>query len=112
MATDLLQQLSEIEVPAMPDDFDHSVHQRLNARLLGAHVADVSLRALPFAFLHFMPALATGAKGLAFALTGRPAPSVTRGADEERDRGRSQPESPDTVRDDEHDSTSDSPQTD
>jgi hypothetical protein len=110
MATDLLQQLAEIEVPAMPDDFDRNVHQRLNARLLGAHVAEVSLRALPFAFLHFVPALATGAKGLAFALTGRPAPSALRG--ENQERGRSQPESPDTVRDDEHDSTSDSPQTD
>ncbi len=110
MATDLLQQLAEIEVPAMPQDFDRSVHQRLNARLLGAHVADVSLRALPFAILHFVPALAECAKSLVFALTGR---SATRAAStESNERGRSRPDSQGTVRDDEEHSADDGPETD
>ena len=53
MTDDLLQQLADVEVPVPPDDFDRQVHQRLNVRLLLAHLAELALCGLPMAFLYF-----------------------------------------------------------
>ena len=51
--TNLLEQMSEIRVPPLPEDFDRSVHQRLNKRLLLEHLADLLFRGLPTAVAHF-----------------------------------------------------------
>jgi hypothetical protein len=68
MASNLLEQLAEIEVPTLPAEFDRKVHRRLNHRLLLSHLADLAVRGLPFAFLHFLQALV----GLVtFSLTGQ-----------------------------------------
>lgn len=68
MANDLFEQLSRDDVPQIPGGLPRQVHERLNPRLLGFHLAEFAVLAVPFAFFHFLKAL-TGALG--FSLTGR-----------------------------------------
>ena len=68
MATDLLEQLSQSEVPPPPDEFDRQFHRRLNQSLLFRHFVELAFRAIPFAFGFFMRAV-IGL--LVFSLTGR-----------------------------------------
>ena len=59
MATDLFEQLADLEVPPPPPvEFDRDLHQRLNQSLTTQHVFDLGLRALPFAALELMRAIA------------------------------------------------------
>ncbi len=68
MPQNILEQLAELEVPSTPVDLQRGVHERLNVRLLSLHLADLALRALPYAFVCFSEALA----GLVvFSVTGR-----------------------------------------
>ncbi len=68
MAHDFLDQLAQLEVHAPPPDFDRQLHQRLNRSLLGQHLLDLLLGALPWAFVHF----ARGCIGaIVFTATGR-----------------------------------------
>ncbi len=54
MATDLLEQLSQSEVPPPPDEFDRQFHRRLNQSLLFGHFVELAVRAIPYAFGFFM----------------------------------------------------------
>lgn len=58
MATDFLEQLADGEVPPVPVDFDHGVHQRVNRLLLLGHLIGFGLLALPYAMLHFVRGVA------------------------------------------------------
>jgi len=68
MATDFLDELARLDVPAPPAEFDNQLHQRVNQSLVVQHVADLVLGAVPWAALHFVGA-ALGA--FAFTMTGR-----------------------------------------
>ena len=68
MAGDLLDTLSEQPVPVPPEELARDVHHRLNPRLLILQLAEFALRAVPFAFYHFVRALAGAA---VFTATGR-----------------------------------------
>jgi len=68
MAIDLLEQLSQSEVPPPPDEFDRQFHQRLNQSLLFGHLVELAFRAIPFAFGFFLQAV-IGL--LVLSLTGR-----------------------------------------
>ena len=54
MAVDLLERLAEVEVPPPPQELDRNVHQRVNKLLLIAHLGDLALRGLLYAFMQFM----------------------------------------------------------
>lgn len=54
---DLLEQLGRREVPPVPSTLDEEVHQRVNQRLLLAHLTDFVLQAMPAAMLEFAKAL-------------------------------------------------------
>ena len=85
MENHLLEQLGEVEVPPLPKDFDRQVHSRLNSRLLVAHLADLALRGLPTAVMHFAWAWV----GLVrFSLTGRFETARRGGADSAAGRSR------------------------
>jgi len=65
---DPLEELALLEVPAPPAEFDRQLHRRVNQRLIAQHLADLVLRAMPWAMLHLGQALL----GLVrFSLTGR-----------------------------------------
>lgn len=65
---DPLEQLALLEVPEPPAEFDRQLHRRLNQRLIVQHLADLLLRAMPWAILE----MARAALGLfGFTLTGR-----------------------------------------
>ena len=49
MASDLLEQLAQLEVPPPPAELNQQVHQRVNRSLLVLHVLDLGLRAMPWA---------------------------------------------------------------
>jgi class 3 adenylate cyclase len=75
MSRDFLEQLSKLDVPAPPVEFDRQFHRRLNHALLVQQTLDLVVRAMPWAILHFARALA-GAIG--YTLTGRfPGPDAT-----------------------------------
>jgi hypothetical protein len=57
MASDLLEQLAQSDVPPMPGEFDRQLNDRLNGALVAVQVADFLLRALPWAMMHFGQAL-------------------------------------------------------
>lgn len=57
MNQDLWDQLATTEVPPVPADFNHDVHQRLNYALLLAHVAELAMRVAPYAIVHMAKAL-------------------------------------------------------
>lgn len=54
MNNDLLEQLSEFEVPPLPNDFHGQIHRRLNDHLVITHLADLLLRGLPLAMFEFV----------------------------------------------------------
>ncbi len=43
MATDIFEQLAERDVPPPPREFDHTLHQRLNRRLLVVQLAEFAV---------------------------------------------------------------------
>ena len=70
MATDLFEQLGDLEVPPPPEaqEFDRKLHDRVNHALVVGQVVDLGARGMPFAAVHFSRALV----GLfAVTLTGR-----------------------------------------
>ncbi len=68
MASNLLEQLAEVEVPPPPDHFDKQLHARVNRTLVAAQFVDLAVSGLPWALLQFAKAFV----GLiAFSLTGR-----------------------------------------
>ena len=68
MAGDLLERLSDEQVPVPPQELTRHVHHRLNPLLLILQLSEFALRAVPFAFFHFVRALAGAA---VFTVTGR-----------------------------------------
>lgn len=74
MATDIFEQLADLEVPPPPVEFDRDLHQRLNQSLTAQHVFDLGLRALPCAALELLRAVIGFA---ALTITGA-FPSVTK----------------------------------
>ena len=68
MATDLFDQLADLEVPPPPERFDQQLHERLNRSLVVGQFVDLVFGAVPFAIVHFARALT----GMAiFTFTGR-----------------------------------------
>ena len=57
MNKNLFDELAEFDIPPPPAGLGRDVHRRLNGRLLAAHLADLVLRALPYAWLHYSAAL-------------------------------------------------------
>ncbi len=53
MPRDFLEQMADIPVPPVPASFNRALHERLNRRLLVAHLLDLGLRGMGYAFLHF-----------------------------------------------------------
>ena len=49
MSMDLFQQLSESDVPPVPEELDQAVHAEVNRWLLLMHLSEMLLRGLPFA---------------------------------------------------------------
>ena len=68
MTGDLLKTLSQDQVPVAPGELTRHVHDRLNPRLLILQLAEFALRAVPYAFLHFLRALIGAA---VLTMTGR-----------------------------------------
>jgi hypothetical protein len=60
MASDLLEQLAQLEVPPPPAELNQQVHQRVNRSLLVLHVLDLGLRAMPWAMWQLSQALIAG----------------------------------------------------
>ena len=60
MASDLLEQLAQLEVPPPPAELNQQVHQRVNRSLLVLHLLDLGLRAMPWAMWHLSRALVAG----------------------------------------------------
>ena len=58
MATGLLDTLAERGVPPVPAELNERVHQRLNRALLGAHLVDLALGAVPYLAIHFLRGVA------------------------------------------------------
>jgi len=55
--TDPLEQLAELEVPPVPEQFDQRLHDRINRVVLTQQLADLLMRGLPQAVQHFAAAL-------------------------------------------------------
>ena len=68
MSRDFLEQLSELDVPAPPLEFDRQFRRRLNHALLLQQTLDLVVRAMPWAMLQLARAL-IGA--IDYTLTGR-----------------------------------------
>lgn len=68
MAQSVFDQLGEQRVPERPPEFQRRVHERLNARLVVAHIVEFMAEVLPFACFHFLNSLG-GA--VFFSITGR-----------------------------------------
>lgn len=68
MAMNALDKLADQDVPDKPSELTSQVHERLNPWLFSTHLMDFAFRAMPFAFLFFLQALA-GA--MQYSLTGR-----------------------------------------
>ena len=68
MAQDLFEQLADIEVPPLPENFDHGVHQRVNRILLAAHLVELAVKACTWTCVHFAVALG---ELVIFTLSGR-----------------------------------------
>ncbi len=68
MATDLFDQLAELDVPQPPERFDQQLHERVNRSLVIGQFVDLVFGAVPFAIVHFARSLV----GLViFTITGR-----------------------------------------
>lgn len=57
MASDLFEQLAELEVPPPPAQFDDQLHERVNRSLVAGQMIDLLVRGLPFAIGHFARAV-------------------------------------------------------
>ena len=57
MSIDLFRQLSETEVPPVPDELERSVHAEVNRWLLLMHLSEFLLRGLPLAAWSFSKAV-------------------------------------------------------
>lgn len=59
MATDLFEQLGDMEVPPPPEagEFDRQLHDRVNRSLVAGQFVDLAARGMPFAAVHFSRAL-------------------------------------------------------
>lgn len=59
MATDLFEQLGDLDVPPPPEaeEFDRQLHARVNRSLVAGQIVDLGTRGMPFAALHFSRAL-------------------------------------------------------
>ncbi|MEX0677975.1 MAG: hypothetical protein WD063_12915 [Pirellulales bacterium] len=57
MATDLFEQLAELEVPPPPDQFDQQLHERVNRSLVCGQLVDLGVSGMPWALAHFARAL-------------------------------------------------------
>lgn len=68
VARNLLDDLAKLEVPPPPTDFNRQVHRRLNGWLLLQQLADLAVKGMAYALLHF---LRTIAAGLTFTFTGQ-----------------------------------------
>ncbi len=53
MATDLFDQLADLEVPPPPERFDQQLHDGVNRSLVVGQFVDLVLVAVPFAIVHF-----------------------------------------------------------
>jgi hypothetical protein len=58
MSKGLLDTLAEHDVPPVPVELNERVHQRLNRALLGAHLVDLALGAVPYLAVHFLRGVA------------------------------------------------------
>jgi hypothetical protein len=68
MATDFLEKLADLEIPAVPDQFDRQLHQRMNRSLVMQQLLDLALSGLPWVALHFAQTLLAA---MLFTITGR-----------------------------------------
>lgn len=57
MATNLLDQLAESQVPPPPEKFDEGLHDRLNEALTTSHLVTFVLRSVPYVLGHLLPAV-------------------------------------------------------
>lgn len=57
MANDFFEQLSQIEVPPPPAEFDRQLHERMNRTLLWVHLSDFAVGTLGFALVNMFRAL-------------------------------------------------------
>jgi hypothetical protein len=57
MATDLFDQLAEMDVPPPPARFDDQLHERVNRSLVVGQMLDLAFGAVPYAVAHFSRAL-------------------------------------------------------
>ena len=71
MATDLLDQLADRDVPPPPEVLDRAVHDEINRTLLWQQAAELCLKATPWVLGHFVQA-AVGV--IRYTLTGRHTP--------------------------------------
>jgi hypothetical protein len=53
MATNLFEQLADLEVPPPPVQFDKQLHERVNRSLVVSQMIDLAVTGLPWALLHF-----------------------------------------------------------
>lgn len=53
MPQDIFEQLAQLNVPPPPPQLDRAVHDRVNRSLVALHLADLLLRGMPWAMLHF-----------------------------------------------------------
>jgi hypothetical protein len=65
---DPFEQLAEIDIPPPPDQFDRSVHRRLNQALIVVHFVEFAFRAVPFGIKTFARVLWAFGR---FTLSGR-----------------------------------------
>jgi len=68
MADNFLDQLSEIDVPPPPVEFDSQLHDRVNQSLLSVQLVELLVQVMPMAMLEMTRAF-TG--WVMFTLTGR-----------------------------------------
>jgi hypothetical protein len=57
MAQSVFEQLGEQRVPERPSEFQRQLHERLNVRLVIAHIVEFTAEVLPFAFFHFLSSM-------------------------------------------------------
>jgi hypothetical protein len=68
MATNLFEQLADLEVPPPPAQFDKQLHERVNRSLVASQMIDLAVKGLPWALLHFARAFVGF---VAFTFSGR-----------------------------------------
>ena len=68
MASNLFEQLADLEVPPPPVQFDSQLHERVNRSLVISHFVDLLVNGLPWTLGRFFRALVAA---ISFTLTGR-----------------------------------------